>query len=165
MIKKIIIFASIAALALASCGKDGGDSALVDGNGNPVSTAESTAEGGTENTENTSAPENGASENSASETAEQEKVTPTFMFFYSAGDADLDGTLAAVEELKETYGDKVKFDLINIDENAEAKENFPVDGQTPALIMLNTSNDISAFEFKINDKAKMEEDIKAALGE
>ena len=188
MIKKIIIFASIAALALslASCGKDGGGSALVDGNGNPVSTAEATAESGAENTENTRAPENGGSENSdapsgenagdsaaasengggeASEQSSQEQVTPTFMFFYSTSDSNYDKAMQAVTELQESYGDRVKFDLRDIDVDTEAKENFPVEGQTPVLIMLNTSNDISAFEFKVDDKSKMEADIKAALGE
>ena len=96
-------------------------------------------------------------------TAEAEKVTPTFMYFVSKSDAEHDKTNAMIEELKKEYGDKVRFDIVDIDENPDAKNNFPVDGQTPVLIMLNTSNDISALEFKCNDKSTLENDIKKAM--
>lgn len=96
-------------------------------------------------------------------TAEAEKVTPTFMYFVSKSDAEHDKTNAMIEELKTEYGDKVRFDIVDIDENPDAKNNFPVDGQTPVLIMLNTSNDISALEFKCNDKSTLENDIKKAM--
>lgn len=91
------------------------------------------------------------------------KVTPTFMYFVSGSDADFDATNAMIEELKSEYSDKIKFNVVNIDEDTEAAKNFPVQGQTPALIMLNTSNDISAMEFKCNDKAKLKADIDAAI--
>ena len=93
----------------------------------------------------------------------QEKVTPTFMYFISGNDQNFDETNAMIEELKAQYGEQVLFDIVNIDEHPEAIDNFPVAGQTPVLIMLNTSNDISAIEFMCNDKAKLEEDIQNAL--
>ncbi len=93
-----------------------------------------------------------------------EKVTPTFMYFVSNSDSDFDKTNAMIAELETEYSDEVKFELINVDEDAEAAENFQlVQGNTPALIMLNTDNDISALEFKCTDKDKLENDIKKAL--
>ena len=91
------------------------------------------------------------------------EVTPTFMYFVSAQDKDYDAAMQTVSELQEQYGEQIDFQITNIDENPEAAENFPVAGQTPALIMLNTSNDISAIEFQTSDKAALEADIKAAL--
>ena len=97
-------------------------------------------------------------------TKKAEKVTPTFMYFISEKDADFEKTNEMLEELQNQYSDDIKFDIVNVDANAEALQNFPlVDGNTPALIMLNTSNDISAMEFKCSDKDKLENDIKAAL--
>ena len=95
---------------------------------------------------------------------EEEKVyTPTFMYFVSNSDADFEKTAAMLDELKKEYGDKITFEIKNIDDEPELKDNFPVEGQTPALIMLNTSNDISAFEFQSRDKDKLIECIKNAL--
>ncbi|MDY3030182.1 MAG: hypothetical protein SOS24_00280 [Clostridia bacterium] len=94
---------------------------------------------------------------------EQVKVTPTFMLFVSKSDKDYDKVMKNVEELKKENGDKVKFDIVDVDENPDAKKNFPVENQTPALIMLNTSNDICAFEFKISDMNKMKSAIDKAF--
>lgn len=94
----------------------------------------------------------------------QEKVTPTFMYFVSAKDADYEKTNEMIGELQEKYADDIKFNIIDVDTDTEALKNFSlVDGNTPALIMLNTSNDISAMEFKCSDKSKLEDDIKNAL--
>lgn len=92
----------------------------------------------------------------------QEKVTPTFMYFYTNDDTQ------TVEEIQNTleseYADKINFDFINVDEDAEALENFSlVSGNTPALIMLNTDNNISALEFKCVDVEVLKSDIEAAL--
>ena len=96
-------------------------------------------------------------------TAETEKVTPTFMYFVSNSDADFDSAQTTVNELKEEYTDKVNFNVINIDENTEAAANFPVQGNTPMLIMLNTSNDISAMAPQCSDKEELKSYIDAAL--
>ncbi len=91
------------------------------------------------------------------------KVKPTFMYFYT--NADTQTVTPIVDELKSEYEKKVNFTLINIDENPEALENFQlVSGNTPALIMLNTNNDISKFEFQCTDKDTLKADIEAALG-
>ncbi len=101
--------------------------------------------------------------NTADTTETANKVTPTFMYFVSNSDENFDETNAIIEELKGEYDGKVNFDIVNIDENPEAATNFPVKDQTPALIMLNTNNDISAMEFKCSDKATLTEDIETAL--
>ncbi len=90
------------------------------------------------------------------------KVKPTFMYFYT--NADTETVTPIVDELKDEYGKKVTFNLVNVDENPEALENFQlVSGNTPALIMLNTENDISKFEFKCADKDTLKADIEDAL--
>ena len=95
---------------------------------------------------------------------EQEQVyTPTFMYFVSGSDENYDEAMAVVEELKAEYEGQITFDIHNIDETPEDKTNFPVEGMTPALIMLNTSNDISAMEFMCADKDKLKDDIENAL--
>ena len=95
----------------------------------------------------------GSTNNSGTDTAQTEsteKVTPTFMYFVANADDNLD---------------KINFQLVNVDENPEALENFSlVKDQTPALIMLDTSNNISAIEFKCSDKDKLKTDIDNALG-
>ncbi|MCI8980083.1 MAG: hypothetical protein HFE51_06170 [Clostridia bacterium] len=108
----------------------------------------------------------GCGNNKADEPQQQtaEKVTPTFMYFISSKDADFDKTNEMIAELQSEYADEINFNIINVDTDTEALKNFPlVDGNTPALIMLNTSNDISAMEFKCSDKSKLKDDIKAAL--
>lgn len=116
-------------------------------------------------TEEKAAPaEKKAVNQSAEESEPAEKVTPTFMYFVSKSDADYAAGLSAVESLKKEYGDKVKFEIADIDEKPELKDNFQlVVGQTPALIMLNTSNDISALEFKCTDTDTLKKDIENAL--
>ena len=87
----------------------------------------------------------------------------TFMYFVSGSDSGFEETNAMLEELKDEYKKKIKFDVVNIDENPEATENFPVSGNTPALIMLDENNDISAIEFKCNNKEKLVKDIENAI--
>jgi ABC-type glycerol-3-phosphate transport system substrate-binding protein len=104
----------------------------------------------------TSTSDNGTSTTTA------EKVTPTFMYFYTNNDTDVVEPL--VENLKSEYDGKVNFSIINIDENPEALENFSlVSGNTPALIMLNTDNDISNLEFQCTDEETLKADIEEAL--
>lgn len=98
--------------------------------------------------------ENTSTNSNTSEEAEEVKVTPTFMYFVSKKDADHEKTMEIVEELKKKYKGKVNFDITDIDENPEAKENFPVEGQTPMLIMLDTSNNISMMPQKITEDRK-----------
>lgn len=124
------------------------------------------ADGGSVNNTAASSDKNVGAENKDADTKPEEdkKVyTPTFMYFISESDEKFEETNKMIEELKKEYGEKVNFDIVNIDKNPEAKENFTVEGQTPALIMLNTSNDISAFNFKCSDKNILKEAIEAAL--
>ncbi len=125
--------------------------------------AANTSTNATENSE-TKADDAQTAETSETSEAEEKVYTPTFMYFVSKSDADYDKAMTAVKELQGEYGDKVKFDIVDVDEKPEAKENFQmVDGNTPFLIMLNTNNDISAFEFKCADKEKLAADIENAL--
>lgn len=123
-------------------------------------TSEGNLESDTEVSTNASTDTTKTGSESSSET---QKVTPTFMYFISESDTGYEQTNIMLKELQEQYGDSVRFDIVNVDENPEAKKNFPVDGQTPALIMLNTSNDISALEFQCSDKDTLIKDIENAL--
>lgn len=110
----------------------------------------------------------GSTKDSSTDTAQTEsteKVTPTFMYFVANADENFDATNTMYTELENEYKDDINFQLINVDENPEALENFSlVKDQTPALIMLDTSNNISAIEFKCSDKDKLKTDIDTALG-
>lgn len=90
------------------------------------------------------------------------KVKPTFMYFHT--NAETETVTSVLNELQEEYGKKVTFNIVNVDENPEALENFAlVSGNTPALIMLDSNNDISTFEFKCAEKDTLKADIEAAL--
>ena len=106
---------------------------------------------------------NEAKTESAPAATEEQVYTPTFMYFVSGEDATYEEEMAIVEELKKEYDGKVNFDIHNIDETPEDAERYSVVGVTPALIMLNTKNDISAFEFMCADKDKLKKDIEDAL--
>lgn len=126
--------------------------------------------------EETSAEENNAGDEKKTENApaqeessavpvqtEEVKVKPTFMYFVD--NAQETDTAAMIEELKAAYPDVV-FDIKNVEKDPELLNNFElVNGNTPALIMLDTSNNICGFQFECADKALLEQSIKAALGE
>lgn len=97
--------------------------------------------------------------------AEAEKVyTPTFMYFISSADEGFDATNVMIDELKKEYGEKVNFDIRNIDDDPELVKNFPVgDGNTPTLIMLNIRNEISNILFKNKNKNELKAAIDAAM--
>ena len=108
---------------------------------------------------------NSGTDTDTAQTESTEKVTPTFMYFVANADDNFDATNTMYTELENEYKDKINFQLVNVDENPEALENFSlVKDQTPALIMLDTSNNISAIEFKCSDKDKLKIDIDNALG-
>ena len=91
--------------------------------------------------------------------------TTHYLYFVANADDNFDATNTMYTELENEYKDKINFQLVNVDENPEALENFSlVKDQTPALIMLDTSNNISAIEFKCSDKDKLKTDIDNALG-
>ncbi len=88
------------------------------------------------------------------------KVTlPTFMYFISEDDKDFEKTNEVLEKLKKEYDGLVNFDIRNVTKEPENLENFPVEGNTPALIMLNYENDITNFLFKNGNY----DDLKQAI--
>ena len=100
----------------------------------------------------------------AEEEKQEEKIyTPTFMYFVSNEDADFAATNEVIEKLKNEYNGKVNFDVRNVTEDPSNLENFPVEGQTPALIMLDTSNNISNFLFMNGNYDDLKAAIEAAL--
>jgi len=100
----------------------------------------------------------------ATQKAEEKVFTPTFMYFVSPSkDANHEATMKMLDELKKEYDGKVNFDIRDIDANPEDTKNFPVEGQTPTLIMLNTKNDICAWNPKCSDKTTLKTAIDGAL--
>ena len=97
------------------------------------------------------------------ETEEEKVYTPTFMYFVSNNDADFAKTNETIEKLKAEYDGKVNFDVRNVTDDPSQLENFPVEGQTPALIMLDTSNNISNFLFMNGNYDDLKAAIEAAL--
>ena len=69
----------------------------------------------------------GSTKDSGTDTAQTEsteKVTPTFMYFVANADDNFDATNTMYTELENEYKDKINFQLVNVDENPEALENF-----------------------------------------
>lgn len=97
--------------------------------------------------------------NADSDDADEKVYTPTFMYFVSNDDADFDKTNEVISRLKNEYDGMVTFDIRNVTDDPSQLESFPVEGQTPALIMLNTKNDISNFLFQNGNY----DDLKAAI--
>lgn len=123
---------------------------------------------GTNKSGNTNDTRNMTTSEESNDTAEEDNTvyTPTFKYFVSKNDSDYDSYMATIDELKSEYGDKVTWDIVDIDEHPEAKENFSVDNDTtPMLILTNTKNDISAMEFKCSDKNTLKADIDTAIGQ
>ena len=99
------------------------------------------------------------------------KVMPTFMYFVSKNDASYDAAKAVYDELAAEYGDKVKFQLMDVDEHPEYKDNYminledsPILMHTPTLIMLDVHNNISTIGLsECTDKATLKAAIEKAL--
>ena len=108
---------------------------------------------------------NSTAENNTQQTAtEAPKVKPTFIYFVSKNDETYDAEMALVEKLKNTYGSEVNFDIRDVDQDATIAENFAfVPGNTPPLIMLNTSNDISSMQMKCVDETILVNEIEKAM--
>lgn len=102
-------------------------------------------------------------DNAVAEATARNDYTPVFMYFVSKNDEGYNEYMSMIDELKSEYDGRVTFDIVDVDEDPTAKENFPVDGNTPMLIMTNTTNDISAIEFKCSDRDKLKEDIENTL--
>ena len=101
------------------------------------------------------------------EANEGKVYTPTFMYFVSKTDEKYSEYMAAVNEVQAEYASKIQFQIIDIDEDPEKKENFEdiVGMGMPALIMLDTKNNICGINISCVEKATMVENIKRALGE
>ncbi len=94
---------------------------------------------------------------------EAPQITPIFMYFVSKSDEGYDEYMAMIEELKSEYDGRVEFQITDVDENPESKDNFPVEGNTPLLIMNNHDNNITAIEFSCSDKDTLKADIEASF--
>ncbi|MBR0366221.1 MAG: hypothetical protein IJH94_05420 [Clostridia bacterium] len=114
---------------------------------------------------NNTASENGVSESGESMTVEEKVYTPTFMMFVTKNDENYDEYMAVIEEVKTEYEGKVNFDITDIEEESDAKDNFGdiIALGTPTLIMLNTKNEPCAFVGKCSDKQQMVNNIETAL--
>ncbi len=99
------------------------------------------------------------------------KVMPTFMYFVSKNDASYNDAKAVYDELSAEYGDKVKFQLMDVDEHPEYKDNYminledsPIPMHTPTLIMLDVRNNISTIGLsECTDKSTLKAAIEKAL--
>lgn len=85
---------------------------------------------------------------------------PTFIYFVTNADSDAEATY---NKLEKEYKKKVRFELRNIDDEPELANNFPVGGNTPALIMLSPTGDISNILFKTADYDTLKSAIEASF--
>lgn len=93
----------------------------------------------------------------------EDNVTlPTFMYFISDADSDLKNINEVIEKLKKEYEGIVNFDIRNVTKEPENLKNFPVEGATPALIMLNSNNDITNILFRNSNYSELKQAIEEA---
>lgn len=106
----------------------------------------------------------GSAASGAAATEEPVKVTPTFMYFVTNDDLANEAVKSTLDALQAEYADRVNFDIKNVDEDATLLERFSfVEGNTPALIMLNTANDICDIKMKNSDQDALKASIEGAL--
>lgn len=95
--------------------------------------------------------------------------TPVMMCFISSKDEKAQETSAILDELAQAYDNKVKFTIINIDDDPDAVERFslnalnPTGNPTPTYILLDTTGDFKDLKIGFNDKAALEESIKKVI--
>lgn len=100
-------------------------------------------------------------EKSVTTDAGERMQKPTFMYFVtSREEKEADGL---IRELEEEFGDRVIFEIKNISEDKGLLAKYPVEGNTPALIMELPGGDVSEILLSAVDKDKLIEAILAAL--
>lgn len=100
--------------------------------------------------------------NQLDNTTAVEKATPIFKYFYTNEEEET--ITPIIDKLKSQYGNKINFDIINISENPEILETFPiVTDNTPTLIMIDTNNEVSDIKFQCVDIEILKETIDEAI--
>ncbi len=89
----------------------------------------------------------------------------TFMFFMTNEDEKNKDLNSKLDELKREYTDRVEFDIRNVDKDKELLKNFPVEGSTPALIMLKPNGDIVNMLLSIKEYDNLKSVIESAFAE
>lgn len=103
----------------------------------------------------------GKSQQIAEETLRPD-AKPIFKFFYSASDEKTAELMTVIEELQQTYGDRVVFDISDIDEHPEYVEQFSI-VSPPQLYMLAANGDFADIKIGVYDKAELEDAINKTL--
>lgn len=106
-----------------------------------------------------------------SQQTEEPKVMPTFMYFVSPSDEKYDEALKVFNQLASEYGDRVNFEIKDVEAEPELKERFminqedsPVPMKTPTLIMLDVHNNLSTIGLsECTDKDTLKQAIEKAL--
>lgn len=103
--------------------------------------------------------------------SQEPTVMPTFMYFVSPNDSKYDDAIKVFNQLASEYGDRVKFELKDVDAEPDLKERFminqedsPIPMNTPTLIMLDVHNNISTIGLsECTDKDTLKSAIEKAL--
>ena len=154
----VVIIAVVGAFTVES--PNANTSSIVDKKVETVKSEEKLQEKSENSSEQKDTDKKSEDKSQTSNSAEEEKeFTPTFMYFVSQKNEGYKEGMESVERLKKEYEGKVNFDIRDVDKNPETLENFPVGDVIPALIMLDTKNDICA----ILPMVTKYEDLKAAI--
>ncbi|MCX7715502.1 MAG: hypothetical protein N2171_07220 [Clostridia bacterium] len=92
----------------------------------------------------------------------QAQKKPTFMYFISASDARFAETNAILADLKKKYGDRVNFDIRNIDENPDDKTRYSIT-VTPTLYLMASDGEFKDIKLGFADEAALEQSIKKVI--
>ncbi len=101
--------------------------------------------------------------NAQTDVKEEANQKATFMFFVTKEDEKNEDLNKALDKLKDEYKDTVEFDIKNVDKDKELLKNFPVEGNTPALIMMKPGGDIVNMLFMTAEYDKLKAAIDSAF--
>lgn len=142
----VLVIAAIAAVGMMSRSSET-QTAAVPAQNTPEATANAESKADVKDA-GTAAPQK--AENPAPVKTEEPIVMPTFMYFISSSDANVSAAKEVYNSLSAEYGDRVKFELKDVDAEPDLKERFminqedsPIPMKTPTLIMLDVHNNIS----------------------
>ena len=98
---------------------------------------------------------------SAAKDGQTDLSQSVFMFFVT--DSEYSELKSTLHKLEKEYNGSVEFVINNVDRDKSLLNSYPVENNTPALIMLDENSDIVGIHFKVNDYVQMRNIIEDVI--